>query len=108
MNATKDLVLNYFEAWQARDWKRMRPFLSPKFTIDGGKIQFHSVDAFISFCQNGPSWSQIVLLDALFQDNKAALLYEGITPTGEKIRVGEFFIIEEGKIISSKVAISLG
>ena len=103
-----EIVLTYFQAWQNKEWEIMRSCLSKDFKIDAGQIQFKSVDTFIEFCKNGPSWSQIKLLDALFLDNKAALLYEGVTPAGEKIRVGEFLEIENNKISQSKVAIALG
>lgn len=108
MTKTKELVLTYFQAWEMRDWEKMRSCLSSNFKIDGGQIQFKSIEDFIAFCKSGPSWSKITLLDVLFLDTKAALLYEGMTPTGEKIRVGEFLTIDQNKIIHSKMALSLG
>lgn len=108
MESTKELVKKYFQSWQKQDWDQMRTCLSKDFSIDAGQIQFHSVDTFVDFCKSGPSWSQIKLLDALFLEKKAALLYEGVTPNGEKIRVGEFLEINNNLIVCSKVAISLG
>jgi hypothetical protein len=108
MKSCKDLALSYFQAWQTKEWDKMRACLSKDFKVDAGQIHFHSLDAFIEFCKNGPGWSNIQLLDALFLENKAALLYEGLTPTGEKIRVGEFLEVAENKILRSKVAIALG
>jgi hypothetical protein len=107
MEKTKEIVMTYFLTWQNKEWDKMRSCLSRDFKIDGGQIQFNSVDSFVEFCKNGPSWSHVVLLDSLFLENKAALLYEGITPVGEKIRVGEFLQLVNNKIIHSKVAISL-
>jgi hypothetical protein len=108
MEKTKKLVLTYFQAWQNKEWDKMRLCLSKDFKIDGGPIQFSSVDRFIEFCKNGPNWSQVKLLESLFLEKKAALLYEGIAATGEKIRVGEFFELDGDKILSVKVAIALG
>jgi hypothetical protein len=107
MNTAHTIILTYFQAWQKKDWGQMRDLLAQDFKLDGGQIQFKDRDTFIAFCKNGPSWRDIKLLDALFLETKGALLYEGITPTGEKIRVGEFIEIDGTKIISSKVAISL-
>lgn len=103
----KDLVLTYFQSWQNKEWDTLRNCLSKDFKIDAGKIQFNSVDMFIEFCKNGPSWSQVKLLDALFLEKKAALLYEGVTQKNEKVRIAEFLEIDRNKIISAKVAISL-
>jgi hypothetical protein len=107
MEKTKSLVLTYFKAWQNKDWDTIRSCVAKDFKIDGGQLQFQSIETFIEFCKTGPSWSQVRLLDSLFQENKAALLFEGTTPEGQKIRIGEFFEIKNEKIAFSRVAISL-
>jgi hypothetical protein len=101
------LVMTYFQAWQNHAWDDMYDCLSTDFRMDGGQIQFPNRDAFIDFCKNGPSWKKAKLIDALFLENKAALLYEGITATGEKIRIAEFLTFNKNKITQSTVAISL-
>jgi len=108
MNSCKNLIITYFQSWQTQDWDKMRACLNKKFHIDAGQLQFKSVDVFIEFCKNGPSWSQIRLLEALFLENKAALLYEGITPTKEKVRIAEFFDVTNNEIIKSQMTITLG
>jgi hypothetical protein len=108
METTEELVMCYFQTWQNQEWERMRDCLSVNFKADGGQIQFHHRDQFIEFCKHGPSWKQVTLLDSLFQKTKAALLYEGTTAKGERIRVAEFLEINQGSILSSKMAISLG
>ena len=107
IDQTKEVVLTYFNSWQNKEWDVLRRCLANTFKIDGGKIQFRNIDEFIAFCQNGPSWSKVTLLDSIFQEKQAALLYEGETPTGEKIRVGEFLTLDQDKITSAKISISL-
>lgn len=108
MEKTKELVLNYFKAFQMKDWEQLRSCLDTNFQVDGGQLQFPSIEVFFAFCQNGPCWSPTQLLDAVFVNNQAALLYEAKTPKGEKMRIGEFLTIVDNKIRHSKIIISLG
>lgn len=105
---TKTIVISYFYTWQNKDWDKMSELLSKDFAADGGQLQFQNREHFIEFCKNGPSWKNVELIDSLFLENRAALLYQGITPASEKIRVAEFLQLCDQKIVFSKIAISLG
>lgn len=104
---TKELVLKYVEAWQKRDWNLLHSCLSSHYKMDGGQIQMPSPDTLIAFCKDGPSWSKVKLLELVSENDKAALLYEAVTPTGEKIRIGEFLTIHQNKITYSTLVLSL-
>jgi hypothetical protein len=106
MQSTKDLVMRYFNSWQNQDWKMMRHCLADRFSLDSGSMQFQSADQFTEFCMKGERWSKVQLLDSLFQDSKASILYEGQTETGQKMRVAEFLHIEKDKISAAQVVIT--
>ncbi len=107
MQQTKDLVLNYFNSWQQQNWDQLRDCLAEHFSLDSLSMGFNNRDEFVEFCKNGPKWSDVKLLDSLFSDSQATLLYEGVTDTGHKIRVAEFLRLDSNKLIKSSVCISL-
>ena len=101
----KELTLKYFYAWQTEDFDALRNSLSDnvEFDLNGNKIV--GADPFVEMCRNGIKWKKVDLLDSVFHVNKSALIYDGITEKGAKVRVGEIISISDGKIIRAVAAI---
>lgn len=106
MESTKELVLSYFQSWQKQNWTQMQDCLTSDFILDSGMLQFKNREDFIEFCKEGPRWSQVHLIQSLFQEGQAAILYEGSSLDGHKLKVSEFLTIENGKIRKSLAVIS--
>lgn len=101
---SKALVLKYWNAWQSLDWDGFRDCLSDQVQFENQQVE---ADEFVSFCKEGNPWEDVVLLNAVFSEKQAALLYEGTDTVSEKrIRVGEFIKVENDKIIESKASVS--
>ncbi|MDN5212229.1 nuclear transport factor 2 family protein [Fulvivirgaceae bacterium BMA12] len=101
----KALTLRYFYSWQKGDFDALRSSLSDEveFDLNGNKIA--GADTFVEICKNGIKWKKVTLLDAIFDTNKAALIYDGITGKGGEVRVGEIITITNGKIVKAVAAI---
>lgn len=95
---TKELVMKYFYAWQRQDHKEMRDYLSEQLEFNTGMQKFEDAEEFTDFFRKLPPWSKVTLLDSVFTDNQAALLYEGISEHGARFRVAEFITITNRKI----------
>lgn len=106
MDPVKELVLKYFSAWQKQDHHEVRGFLGPSFEFDSGMQHFLDADEYSDFCRKLPPWSKITLLDSLFTENQAALLYEGVSQFGARFRIAEFIRVDEGKIAKISVVYS--
>ena len=98
---TKKLVMKYFNSWQEpSDFNEMRECLSENFILDAGIFVFRNADDFVKISeQNGTPWKDIELLDSIFHDDKAAIIYEGTEKKSEKkFRISEFITVAEDKI----------
>lgn len=96
----KDKIQRYFNAWSSQRFSDMRDCLADEIMFDmGGSQSTISAENFIKMSSDGPSWKDIRLLDAVYEGDKAALLYEGVNAaTGQRLRVGEFIQCSDGKI----------
>ena len=105
IKANKELILKYFYSWQKGDFDALRNSVhdNVEFDLNGNKIT--GADTFVEMCKKGVKWEKVDLLDSIFYANKSALIYDGITEKGEKVRVGEIISISEGKIIKAIAAI---
>ncbi|NER12223.1 hypothetical protein GWK08_02100 [Leptobacterium flavescens] len=101
----KELTLAYFYSWQKGDFEALRNSLHDKveFNLNGSKIV--GAEPFVEMCRNGIKWVKVDLLDAIFTTDKSALIYDGLTEKGEKVRVGEIISISDGKITKAVAAI---
>ena len=98
---TKILVMKYFNSWQEpSDFKEMRECLSENFYLDAGIFNFSSADDFVKISEeNGSPWKDVKLLESIFYENKAAIIYEGAEKKSDSIfRVSEFIEVNDGKI----------
>lgn len=102
----KDVVMKYFHAWQKQDLVELRGQLAKQFEFDSGLQKFEDADEFTDFCKKLPPWSKITLIDSVFCDNRASLLYEGISEFGAKFRIAEFITLEDRKIAKIQVVYS--
>lgn len=102
----KELVMQYFNAWQKQDQEQLKSTLSKELIFDTGMQKFEDADEFTDFFRKLPPWSKVTLLDSVFTDTQAALLYEGVSQFGARFRVAEFFNIANGKISKVNVVFS--
>ena len=108
--ATKELVLRYFNSWQRQDWETMRACLADTIDFEGpGGAGPMSADDFTAMCSKGSPWRDVELIDSMFQDGHASLLYKGIdTKNDGKVRVGEFVTVENGEVVKLRGAFAFG
>lgn len=109
--STKELVLRYFNSWQHQDWETMRSCLADTLDFEGpdGQARAMPADEFTAFCSKGSPWREVELIDSMFADGHASLLYQGVdTKNDSKVRVGEFVTVEGGKIARLRAAFAFG
>jgi hypothetical protein len=106
IETAKELVMKYFQAWQKQDYNQMRHYLLEQLEFESGLQKFEDADEFTDFCKKLPPWSSVSLLDSIFAENHAALLYEGVSQFGAKFRVAEFITLADNKIAKIQVAFS--
>ncbi len=104
-NSNKALVLKYFNSWQVQDFAALRESLDDNVEFDMNGSIIKGADMFVEICKNGINWEKVDLLDSIFTDDKSALIYDGLTAKGEKVRVGEIVSVANGKIVKAVAAI---
>lgn len=103
----KTVVMKYFNAWQKQDYEEMRSCLAKQMEFDTGMQKIEDADEYTDFCKKLPAFTKVTLLDSVFSENQAALLYEGISQFGAKFRVAEFMTLADDKIAKIQVIFSL-
>jgi|GEM_PF-2537232 len=102
----KQLILKYWNSWQAADWTTLRSSLADQLDFAGNIMDS---DDFVGMCQQGSPWRDVVMLSSFFTEEGGALLYEGVdTSNGQTIRVGEFIQVRGGQIIKSIASFGSG
>lgn len=101
MDQTKELILRYFHSWQQDDYSTLRECLDDDFEVNLNGLTINNADTFVKISESGDAWQEVTLIDAIYTDDKAAIMYEGINGKGLPVRVGEMLSIRDGKIISS-------
>lgn len=104
--AIKDVVMKYFQAWQKQDLTELRAQLSKQFEFESGLQRFEDVDEFTEFCKKLPPWSKVTLIDSVYADDRATLLYEGVSEFGAKFRIAEFLTLDDDKIVKVQAVYS--
>ncbi|MDH3683582.1 MAG: nuclear transport factor 2 family protein [Acidimicrobiia bacterium] len=106
MSNTEAVVMRYWNSWHEGgepDWATMRSCLADDLDMDAGPM---SADAFVEMCQQGAPWTGVTMIDSLFADDRAALIYEGTnTANGKLVRVGEIITVVDGKVARLRAAI---
>ncbi len=99
LDDTRELILKYWKSWQTSNWTTLRACLADEIDFGSHKMK---ADSFVEMCEKGSSWQNVELLDSVFAEACGALLYEGTdSKNGNRIRVGEFIKVNDGKVASS-------
>lgn len=98
--STEDLVLRYWGSWHegdAPDWDTFRDCLADTVDLEHGPVPADDFVAMVA--AGGDPWTGVTMIESVFTDDKAALMYEGTnTATGEVIRVSEVLTVADGRI----------
>ena len=97
---TRQLIETYHSAWTSGDFVAARACLADDLDFKGSIDSFHTADEFIAALRQFQGMlRQVTLLQSLFEQESAALLYDCDTasPAGV-IRSAEFFTAKGGKI----------
>ena len=105
--ASKETVHAYWRGWQTKDFTGMRAALADEVVADAGLFRVDGADKFVAMCAEGPAWRDVEMLDELYGEDHAAILYEGInTGNEQRMRVAELIRLEGGKIASIQSCLS--
>ncbi len=104
--ATKTIILGYWQSWQDKDWTALRNSLGDTFDMGGNAMP---ADAFVEFCRKGNPWKDVTLIDSMFTAEGGALIYEGTnTADGSRVRVAEIVRVQDGKVHSANACFGSG
>jgi hypothetical protein len=102
---TKQIVMNYHDAWTGGDLEAARGYLAADLNFQGSINTFNRADDFIvGLTMFQKMLRGVSLIQSLFSESGAALLYDcdTMSPTGV-IRTAEFFTVTGGKIQSIRL-----
>lgn len=100
-DSTERLVLKYFHSWQEPpDYEALRETLASDVEFDAGGQVLKGADRLTAMVRETESpWEQVTLLASIFEDEAAALFYEGVDSRSKiKTRVAEHLAIRNGRI----------
>ncbi len=108
LSDNESLVTRYLHAWYSQDFEVMRRCLADDVRFDMGiGPSFDDADDLVEFCRAAPTFRDLTLLELLTQDDRVALVFDGIrADTGTRSRSALFVRVEEGKICSIVVSAS--
>lgn len=97
---TRELVDAYSTAWMGGDVQTARTFLADDLVFRGSIDRFDRADDLMApLAQLSGMLSEVKILERFYDEDRAALLYDCITPTpAGTIRTAEFFKISHGRI----------
>jgi hypothetical protein len=102
---TKQIVMNYHDAWTGGDLEAARGYLAADLNFQGSINTFNRADDFIvGLTMFQKMLRGVSLIQSLFSESGAALLYDcdTMSPAGV-IRTAEFFTVTGGKIQSIRL-----
>jgi len=100
-----NVVRKYHDSWTRRDMSTARSCLADDLDFQGPIDTFSSADEFIATLTGfAQMLTRVDVLQELFTDDGAALLYDCVTnsPAGT-IRTAEFFGLRDGKIANIRL-----
>ncbi len=104
---TKQIVYAYWRGWQTKDFTAMRAALADDVVADASLFRVEGADRFVAMCAAGPAWRDVVMVDELYTDDQAAILYEGINTANEqRMRVAELIRLKGDKITEIQSCLS--
>ena len=105
--STRQVVYAYWQGWQTKDFEGMRAALADDVIADAGLFRVEGADKFVAMCKAGPGWREVRMMEELYAETHAAILYEGInTGNEQKMRVAELIQLDGGKIASIQSCLS--
>ncbi len=105
--ATRQTIHAYWRGWQTKDFTAMRAALADEVVADAALFRVEGADRFVAMCADGPAWREVVMVDELYTEGHAAILYEGINTANEqRMRVAELIRLEDGKITEIQSCLS--
>ena len=95
----RELVLRFWLARQEGDWDGVRGCLSDRIQFEGAYAHVHHPDHLIELYARGDALKDVSLIDSVFSEGRAAILYSA-TAVDHKVRmrVAEFIELNHGKI----------
>ena len=72
-------MIQYCQAWQDQNQEKLRNTIAKELIFDTGMQKFEDADGFADFFKKLPPWSKVTLLDSIFTETHASLLYEGVS-----------------------------
>ena len=102
---TKQIVINYHNAWTSGDMTTARLYLTDDLDFQGSIDTFRRADDFIiALTMFQKMLRRVNLIQSFYSDSGAALLYDcdTMSPAGV-IRTAEFFSVTGGKIKSIRL-----
>ncbi len=106
--STEELVMTYWRSWQGGDpdWATMRACMADEIDTEAGVVP---ADQIVAMARGGNPWRDVELLDAIYADDRAALLYRGVdTVSDETMNVAEFLSVADGRIARLRGIIPMG
>lgn len=102
----ESLVMRYWKSWHEGgepDFDAMRDCFGDVIDMEPGPMP---ADDFVEMCRQGSPWTGVTMIETMFADDRAALIYEGTnTANGKVVRVGEILTVADGKIARLRAAI---
>jgi hypothetical protein len=102
---TKQVVMNYYNAWTGGDLDAARGYLAADLDFQGSINTFNRADDFVvGLAMFQKMLRGVNLIQSFFTESGAALLYDcdTVSPAGV-IRTAEFFTVADGKIRSIRL-----
>jgi len=104
----EDVIMTYWKSWQNHaDWENTRKWMVDDFGFDAGAFTTDTADQLVAMMKQGNPWTDIVLLECMFEADRGVLLYEGTdSVTGKRFRISEWLTVEGDKVSSCRAAIA--
>lgn len=104
-DSAQGVVERYTDAWMAGRIDEARTYLADDLEFRGSIDQFDRADDFIAQLGRFVTMlTRVDMLESFYDDDRAALLYDCVTPTpAGTIRTAEFFRVADGKIAAIRL-----
>lgn len=109
MKTPKELVRQYFEAYDSGDRRKVEPLLCEDFIFTGPEDGYLGKQEFFDRCWPQPGSRYVHQLGNIFQiGNEYCVTYQCQPPTGESFHNTEFFLIQGNRIRQIEVPFDPG
>lgn len=97
---TKEIVHQYWNSWQNKDLESLEKVCDKHMICHAGFFTFNNLEELKNEVVKGPAWKNVTMIDEVYTENKAGIIYEGINSLNEKtMRVSEIITLKNEKII---------